>query len=318
MVPLRNSDVRRTGLYCVRAGQVEHPSVMSTPWRSRSPTRRADSSTSMPPPEPRSRTRLPGRRAATGRVAAPQAGRHGLGGQLALLVRVVEARPERLLHGDVLAAAAGRAAAGVGRPSTTCRASFRSALVDPRAPRWRPRRTERGPPGPGRGLLGSWWVVGMGPSLVVISASVDISSLVDVSTNVTVVWHDGGMPSTLPLTDERPGRHPGRRAMCCTPVARGVVGVQEAEQLARMFKAPVTRRGCACCRIAASAGQEACVCDLIGPVGLSQPTVSHHMKQPRRRRSGHPGAARTVGVLPAGRGTPRRLERRAAPLTGAG
>ena len=30
--------------------------------------------------------------------------------------------------------------------------------------------------------------------------------------------------------------------------------------------------------VAASEGQEACVCDLIEPVGLSQPTVSHHLK----------------------------------------
>lgn len=31
--------------------------------------------------------------------------------------------------------------------------------------------------------------------------------------------------------------------------------------------------------IAAHEGGEACVCDLIGPVGLSQPILSHHLKQ---------------------------------------
>ena len=31
--------------------------------------------------------------------------------------------------------------------------------------------------------------------------------------------------------------------------------------------------------IAAADGGEACVCDLTAPVGLSQPTVSHHLKQ---------------------------------------
>ncbi len=31
--------------------------------------------------------------------------------------------------------------------------------------------------------------------------------------------------------------------------------------------------------IAAQPEREACICDLIDPVGLSQPTVSHHMKQ---------------------------------------
>ena len=88
------------------------------------------------------------------------------------------------------------------------------------------------------------------------------------------------MPSTLPLTDVSVPDATPDAAMCCTPVARGVVGVQEAEQLARMFKAlgdPTRVRLLSL--IAASAGQEACVCDLIGPVGLSQPTVSHHMKQ---------------------------------------
>lgn len=30
--------------------------------------------------------------------------------------------------------------------------------------------------------------------------------------------------------------------------------------------------------IAASGDGEACICDLTEPVGLSQPTVSHHMK----------------------------------------
>jgi ArsR family transcriptional regulator len=31
--------------------------------------------------------------------------------------------------------------------------------------------------------------------------------------------------------------------------------------------------------IAAHADGEACVCDLTAPVGFSQPTVSHHLKQ---------------------------------------
>jgi ArsR family transcriptional regulator len=31
--------------------------------------------------------------------------------------------------------------------------------------------------------------------------------------------------------------------------------------------------------IAAADGGEACICDLAEPLGLSQPTVTHHMKQ---------------------------------------
>ena len=56
--------------------------------------------------------------------------------------------------------------------------------------------------------------------------------------------------------------------------------LQQAERLARMFKAlgdPTRVRLLS--MIAAQAESEACLCDLTEPVGLSQPTVSHHMKQ---------------------------------------
>ena len=52
-----------------------------------------------------------------------------------------------------------------------------------------------------------------------------------------------------------------------------------AESLAHVFKAlgdPTRVRLLSL--IAAAEDGEACVCDLIEPVGLSQPTVSHHMK----------------------------------------
>jgi ArsR family transcriptional regulator len=69
-------------------------------------------------------------------------------------------------------------------------------------------------------------------------------------------------------------------AACCSPVTGGVLSVEEAEHLARAFKAlgdPTRLRLLSL--IAASEGGEACICDLTEPVGLSQPTVSHHMKQ---------------------------------------
>ena len=67
---------------------------------------------------------------------------------------------------------------------------------------------------------------------------------------------------------------------CCAPVTGGVLAVEDAQRLARMFKAlgdPTRVRLLS--MIAAQSGGEACVCDLTEPVGLSQPTVSHHMKQ---------------------------------------
>ncbi|TQM90297.1 ArsR family transcriptional regulator [Ornithinimicrobium humiphilum] len=67
---------------------------------------------------------------------------------------------------------------------------------------------------------------------------------------------------------------------CCSPVTGGVLDVDEATRLARIFKAlgdPTRVRLLSL--IAAQTDQEACICDLTDPVGLSQPTVSHHMKQ---------------------------------------
>jgi ArsR family transcriptional regulator len=67
---------------------------------------------------------------------------------------------------------------------------------------------------------------------------------------------------------------------CCSPLTGGVLDVESAERLARLFKAlgdPTRVRLLS--MIAATEGGEACICDLTAPVGLSQPTVSHHMKQ---------------------------------------
>ncbi|WP_374197777.1 ArsR/SmtB family transcription factor [Microbacterium sp. EST19A] len=80
------------------------------------------------------------------------------------------------------------------------------------------------------------------------------------------------MPSPLALL-------PADVAVCCSPVTGGVLTAEEAERIAHTFKAlgdPTRVRLLSL--IAASDGGEACICDLTDPVGLSQPTVSHHMK----------------------------------------
>ena len=59
----------------------------------------------------------------------------------------------------------------------------------------------------------------------------------------------------------------------------GVLDDDTAARLAHMFKALADpTRVKLVSLIAAADGGEACVCDLIEPVQLSQPTVSHHMK----------------------------------------
>lgn len=66
---------------------------------------------------------------------------------------------------------------------------------------------------------------------------------------------------------------------CCAPVLLSPLGKDEAEELAAGLKAladPVRLRLLSL--IAAHRDGEACVCHLTAPVGLTQPTVSHHLK----------------------------------------
>jgi ArsR family transcriptional regulator, arsenate/arsenite/antimonite-responsive transcriptional repressor len=68
-------------------------------------------------------------------------------------------------------------------------------------------------------------------------------------------------------------------AACCAPLTRTTLAVGDAENLARSLKAladPARLRLVSI--VAASENAEACVCDLTEPLGLSQPTVSHHLK----------------------------------------
>ncbi len=73
---------------------------------------------------------------------------------------------------------------------------------------------------------------------------------------------------------------PPAETACYSPMTGSVLEPAEAERLAHIFKAlgdPTRVRLLSL--IAAHAGAEACVCELTGPVGLTQPTVSHHLKQ---------------------------------------
>jgi ArsR family transcriptional regulator, arsenate/arsenite/antimonite-responsive transcriptional repressor len=66
---------------------------------------------------------------------------------------------------------------------------------------------------------------------------------------------------------------------CCSPVTGEVLDQADAERLAAALKAiadPARLRLISI--VAASDSGEVCVCDFTGPIGLSQPTVSHHLK----------------------------------------
>ena len=66
---------------------------------------------------------------------------------------------------------------------------------------------------------------------------------------------------------------------CCTASGMPVLGAEEAQGKAQLFKALADPNRLRLLSIVkASDGGEACVCDLTEPLGLSQPTVSHHLK----------------------------------------
>jgi ArsR family transcriptional regulator len=66
---------------------------------------------------------------------------------------------------------------------------------------------------------------------------------------------------------------------CCAPLLDEPITADQAAGLARMLKAladPARLRLVSL--VAAREGGEACVCDLTEPLGLTQPTISHHLK----------------------------------------
>jgi ArsR family transcriptional regulator, arsenate/arsenite/antimonite-responsive transcriptional repressor len=68
-------------------------------------------------------------------------------------------------------------------------------------------------------------------------------------------------------------------AECCPPILAAPLGQGESERLAaalRVLADPARLRLLSI--LSASPGAEACICDLTEPLGLSQPTVSHHMR----------------------------------------
>ena len=66
---------------------------------------------------------------------------------------------------------------------------------------------------------------------------------------------------------------------CCPPVLQRRLGKADAEQLAAAFKAIADpARLWIISFIAAQPSGETCVCHLAEPLGLTQPTVSHHLK----------------------------------------
>ena len=99
---------------------------------------------------------------------------------------------------------------------------------------------------------------------------------------------------------------------CCAPLVREPLEADAATDLAQTLKAiadPARLRLLSL--IAAHEGGEACVCDLTEPLGLTQPTVSHHLKVLVDAGLLHRDKARGLGVLHPGAGCAGLARRRA-------
>jgi len=66
---------------------------------------------------------------------------------------------------------------------------------------------------------------------------------------------------------------------CCRPLAAPALSDDEAVATAEVFKALADPARVRIVNMLATSGEPVCVCHLVEPLGLSQPTVSHHLKK---------------------------------------
>jgi ArsR family transcriptional regulator len=64
---------------------------------------------------------------------------------------------------------------------------------------------------------------------------------------------------------------------CCRPISESALDSEQADQLAGWFSALADPTRLRLFSMIA-AREEVCACELAGPLGISQPTVSHHLK----------------------------------------
>src|SRR5438034_4927617 len=66
---------------------------------------------------------------------------------------------------------------------------------------------------------------------------------------------------------------------CCAPLGAPTLDEREAEATAELFRALGDPARVLIVNTLATGGGTVCVCNLTEPLGLSQPTVSHHLKK---------------------------------------
>jgi ArsR family transcriptional regulator len=77
---------------------------------------------------------------------------------------------------------------------------------------------------------------------------------------------------TLPVLEALP-------VACCTPLDAPTMSDEQAEASAALFKALADPARVRIVNMLATADEGVCVCDLTPSLGLSQPTVSHHLRK---------------------------------------
>ena len=66
---------------------------------------------------------------------------------------------------------------------------------------------------------------------------------------------------------------------CCAPLAAPALTEEEASATAELFKALADPARVRIVNLLATSDEPVCACELYEPLGLSQPTVSHHLKK---------------------------------------
>jgi ArsR family transcriptional regulator len=66
---------------------------------------------------------------------------------------------------------------------------------------------------------------------------------------------------------------------CCAPLSAPVLSDEETAATAELFRALSDPARVRAVNLLATSDEPVCICTLVEPLGLSQPTVSHHMKK---------------------------------------
>jgi ArsR family transcriptional regulator, arsenate/arsenite/antimonite-responsive transcriptional repressor len=69
------------------------------------------------------------------------------------------------------------------------------------------------------------------------------------------------------------------QAACCAPLGAPSLSDDQAQATAQLFKALADPHRVKILNLLATSPEPVCVCEFTGPLQLSQPTVSHHLKK---------------------------------------